>query len=149
MIFFKPTDKFMVWLKTYAKGRLVVDVGCGEGYFLYLLNKNKMPAIGIDPYDTVIPDPDREHEMPSNILPVFAQGSPLVTMRENTLIIIARPCHDMFCYETIKAKHRTSEVLYIGLSKNINQDLMELPYKKVFSNAGTENEVVLSIKEIQ
>ena len=146
MIFFRPNKKFMSWLKKYTNNRLIVDVGCGEGYFLHLLNKAKMKAIGIDPYTTLLPDPYRTHPTPTNILPVHAQSSPLVTMRENSLIIIARPCHSNFCYETILAKHPSSEVLYIGKKENIELDLGELPYTTVFESAGDEKEVVLSIQ---
>jgi SAM-dependent methyltransferase len=146
MIFFRPNKKFMLWLKKYAKGRLILDVGCGEGYFLHLLNKAKIKAIGIEPYDPVIPDPSRAHPTPTNVIPVLAQGSPLITAGKNNLIIIARPCHSNFCYETIKAKHPSSEVLYIGKKENIELDLEDLLYTKIFESAGDENEVVLSIK---
>jgi hypothetical protein len=146
MIFFKPTKKFMVWLKKYAYNRLIIDVGCGEGYFLHCLNKAKMKAIGIEPYNTFIPDPSRTHPTPINILPVLAQGSPLITLKHNNLIIIARPCHNNFCYETILAKHPSSEVLYIGKKENIDLDLGDLSYTKVFEHAGDEDEVVLSVK---
>jgi hypothetical protein len=146
MIFFRPTKEFLLWLKKYTNNRLIIDVGCGEGYFLHLLNKSKIKAIGIEPYSPMIPDPSRTHPTPTNILPVFAQGSPLITLGENNLILIARPCHSNFCYETILAKHPSSEVLYIGKKENIELDLGDLPYTQVFEQAGDESEIVLSIK---
>ncbi len=146
MIFFRPTKKFITWLKKYTNDRLIIDVGSGEGYFLHVLNENKIKAIGIEPYGPMIPDPNRHHPTPTNVLPVLAQGCTLVTLRENSLIIIARPCHNNFCYETIKAKHPSSEVLYISKKENIELDLDDLKYTKVFEHAGDENEVVLSIK---
>ena len=146
MIFFRPNKKFMSWLKKYTNNRLIIDVGCGEGYFLHLLNKAKMKAIGIEPYNPLIPDPSRTHPAPTNVIPVLAQSSPLITVREDSLIIIARPCHSNFCYETIQARHPSSEVLYVGKKENIELDLGDLPYTKVFESAGDEEEVVLSIK---
>lgn len=148
MIFFKPTEKFMDWLQTYAGDRFIVDVGCGEGLLLSEMKKRKMYCLGIDPYETFIPDPERTHEIPEElIIRSIGERSPLI-QKDNTLILIARPCHDGFASRVIKARNKKNEVLYIGLLENLEKDLDEdVEFEKLnVKSTGADSEIVLSIK---
>jgi len=136
----------MTWFKDYVDKRVVLDIGCGEGLFLHKMNQAGIAAYGIEPYDPISLDPNKDFETPRNIIPQIAETSPLIDL-PRMLLVIARPCHDGFAYRVIKARNPENEVLYIGKSENIEYDIRDIPYTKLdVPETGDENEVVLSIK---
>ena len=150
MIFFKPTKKFIIWLKEYKGNRkYVVDIGCGEGLLLHKMNEAGIFACGLEPYDTPIPDPSKNFPTPYNIVPQKAENSELIRT-PNMLLLIARPCHSGFAYRTIKNRNIKNEVLYIGKENNIECDLNDIQYTKInITEVGDEEELVLSIKGVE
>jgi hypothetical protein len=148
MIFFRPTKDFITWLKKYAGNRVVVDIGCGEGCLLHAMLEADIPCFGIDPYEPIVHDPDRDFETPEEIImPEFGEHSEIIK-RPEALLIIARPCHDGFPTRVIENKGKDVELLYIGKQENIELDLdEEIKYKQLLvPSAGDENEIVLSIR---
>jgi SAM-dependent methyltransferase len=120
MKFFEPSKRFLDWLAKYANGRIVFDVGCGEGHVLKALRKRGVRAIGIDPlWDWS----ERDVELCSAVLPVEAETCKMLKETENTLAIFCRPCHSGFVTKTIQALPKTSESLYISLEHNLKVDI--------------------------
>ena len=146
MVFFRPNDEFINWLKKYAGGRVVVDVGCGEGCLLYNMMKAEIPCVGVDPYFPVISDPDRDFETPfGNIVRQKGETSRLI-QNEKALVVIARPCHNGFCEKVILNKGPKTEALYIGLPRNVEEDLGDLKYEIISDfEIGDEGEKVYKI----
>lgn len=146
MIFFRPNIKFISWLKKYAGGRVVVDVGCGEGCLLYHMINAGIPCIGLDPYFPVVSDPYIDFKTPyEKILRQKGEDSPLIK-GEKALVIIARPCHNGFCREVILNKGPNTEALYIGLPRNVEDDLGDLKYEIISDfEIGDEGEKIYKI----
>ena len=120
-IFFKPNKKFVEWLTKYANGRLIIDVGCGEGQLLDALHKVGYPKIlGID----ALAEQKQMHKFLQkgiNIVPMMAERFSLVK-GDGHLLVIARPCHGGFTENVLKA-NGGNEILYIGLPKNLDEDI--------------------------
>ncbi len=124
MRFFEPSRKFINWLASYANGRLIADVGCGEGHVTKALLAKKAKVIGIEPMA------DIHTGMANCILPMEAQRCRLLK-QEGILAIFCRPCHNNFVAETIDVLHPTSEALYISKPSNLPIDLENFDYEEV------------------
>ena len=146
MIFFNPTDAFIDWLISYAKGRIIIDLGSGEGYLIHLLNQRKVNCIGIEPYGALITENKASYSeynfpTPSNIIGITAQLF-LKDKKNNCLLVCARPDHSGWVSEVIK--EATDEILYIGLKKNVTTDLGDSLFK-ILRTPELKEEIVLSI----
>ncbi len=42
-------QKKLKWIKKYTRAKSVLDIGCGTGDLLWLLQKNKLNAVGVEP----------------------------------------------------------------------------------------------------
>jgi SAM-dependent methyltransferase len=49
VVLFKPDLVMTKWLAEYAKGRLIIDVGCGQGHLVRMLKMKGARAIGFEP----------------------------------------------------------------------------------------------------
>ena len=146
MIFFRPTEKFIQWLKSYADGRFVVDVGCGEGCLLHHMKKAGIPCIGVDPYPPIIPDFDRNFDTPVELITRQLGEESSLIQKDNALIVIARPCHSGFTEDVIARRNPKTELLYIGLPKNVKRDLGSIKHNIILnSEVGDEGEKVYRI----
>ena len=149
MVFFQPTNEFVQWLKEYAGDRVVVEIGCGDGLLIAKMNEAEMKCIGVDLYYPFNIETEIEVPKSMNILYGFAGEDCELIKDKRSLIVIARPCHDGFPSRVAKNKAEGVEMLYVGLERNIDEDLygklthtkIELPFK-----VGKEDEVVLSLK---
>jgi hypothetical protein len=101
MIFFRPTEDFIKWLKSYIGKRFVVDIGCGEGCLLYNMKKAGIPCIGVDPYPPLIPDSERDFDTPVELITRQLGEESFLIQKDNALIIIARLCHSGFAEDVI------------------------------------------------
>jgi hypothetical protein len=112
------------------------------------MKKAGIPCIGVDPYPPLIPDSERDFDTPFDIIIRQKGQSSALIQRENALIIIARPCHDGFTEEVILGRNLKTEVLYIGLQKNVGMDLGNIKHEEVFLGfeIGNEQEKIYRIK---
>lgn len=117
MIFFEPTPQFVDWLVEYAAGRMIFDVGCGDGYLLRLLVGRGQKALGIEPFwyekegfDIKLP-----------VMPMAVQSCSVIR-RSPGLVIIARPDHGGWVEWVPHNAHPDSEVLYISKPSNAEVD---------------------------
>lgn len=121
-VFFDPEDSFIAWLKKYARGRIIWDVGCGEGALLRRLWKAGVKAIGVEPYPTWDLTPNNL-DLIQRILPFKAEECSGLHRAENALILFCRPCHSGFVGKTLGKLHRSSTVLYVSKPENLRLDV--------------------------
>lgn len=155
MNFFQPDDKMASWIVQYAAGRMIIDLGCGSGHVVDMLLENGANAcIGVDMR--------LDHRAVSAIKAIhchksvhFIEGTltdnmvqTVCKMDKPKLMLLCRPCHSsLFIDSAIKlAKDSNAELLYIGLERNIEDDLGLYSYGKLqHEGSSKENEVVLSL----
>lgn len=143
-IFFKPTPKFLKWIKTYAGKRTVIDCGAGQGWLSKQLNENGMQVIALD-----------SNTREETFFPVVYKECEYFDFPRQSLPIIARPCHSHWVWDTInRALHgfgsqRCKAVLYIGKEENLkgDLDLKDPSYviTKLLDKAGKDKEGVWEI----
>lgn len=137
------------WLRAYIGKRLPVDVGCGDGHLLQLLNKG---GVGIDPNFKG----DRRFLLDRSIhileQPVQLVGSFLRPFGAKGIMIFARPCHSDFVEEGIDIAPAGMEILYITKPENVDyyNDLGVYHDSKVLlqhEGKAKEKEIVFSIRK--
>ena len=157
--FFNPNSEFVDWILDYVSGRLVIDIGCGNGNFMRKLKKkghNKL--IGFDPftdYYAFTSTMRKEFGEMIQLLPYEFAGdfgkSLLSKMPSETLIcFLNRPCHSPLLVRDsyLLCKELGIELIYIGLEKNLELDLddWDIPYKVLeHKGVGQDKEIVLKL----
>lgn len=156
-LFFDPDKEFVEWIKDYANDRVIVDVGCGSGELLFrLYEAGHRRLIGIDafhPYEIFSPSSYKRighvlHFIPAEINSPFATRI-VSGLGERALVLLCRPCHSSLFIEEVYnlCYDNNIELLYIGLTSNLQRDLewyedkIELPHK----GSSQENEVVIKL----
>jgi hypothetical protein len=124
MTFFNPTDEFVDKLVQVIDGRMVIEIGCGEGDLLQALMKRNVKCIGIDPFVDIS---KMESELRAKILrfdqqTAFKMLFDLEKADTKMVFIVARPCHSMFAQEYLNMFGDNSEFIYIGFAKNLELD---------------------------
>lgn len=143
MTFFEPYSSFLSFLHTYSNSRLLIDCGCGDGQLVqqYLSLYPSGDVLGIDIF--LLGNPHRSEEK----LPIYELSCELFPFQSHMLPLFCRPCHSGFVYETIQQYSNViSEFLYVGLEKNIQLDLDDIPYHHLLSHIGHDDEVCVSIQ---
>ncbi len=144
-MFFVPTVEFVESLKQYAGRRVVLEVGTGDGHLLKAMLDAGMEAYGCDAFK--LPDQLTDAQF-GRWFPSKAEDWALLKDMA-ALVVVARPCHGGFVRSVIEAMSPESELLYIGLERNVQADLGE--YEELASTVGlplegTDAEVALSRK---
>lgn len=139
--FFTPNQKLIDYFKeNHAKDKMV-EVGCGRGLFLSLMIKNDLSVIGIDIFAR------------SNMLPVYnnfvIMDALTFNYNQSDVILLARPCHGHFIDMLFSKvfQYEDKEVYYIGLERNLYQDIDTdlYKYELVLEDVGSEDEILLKI----
>ena len=113
MIFCQIDQELINIIKKYADGRIIVDVGCGDG----LLGSLIKDIISIDLYF-------RDTELIDNIIHMDAVQFPF--NGEKTLPVFIRPCHGHFVDSILQShKNNLKDCLYISMPHNIEYDIDE------------------------
>jgi SAM-dependent methyltransferase len=124
-VFFKPSPDRVDWLVKYAGKRMILDIGCGTGHLIRLINDRGGKAWGIDPFYNYEAQTRLDMMKGRNMIQVvprpvetcaifFRQLTP-----ENTLVVFARPCHSKFVENAIDLMPIGMEALYITVPENI------------------------------
>lgn len=141
--FFYPTEDFLNYICSKAKGKTIIDCGCGNGQLVMELRQRKQNAIGID-----IAFRDNSYIM--NVVPMDAKD---FSYTNSHLVIIARPSHgEWISFVISKAIVNGADVIYVGLEKNINNDIGEFHEKELildFGKAGKDNEGAFLIRGVE
>lgn len=161
-VFFRPDLVFCKWLKKYANGRLVIDVGAGQGHLVNMLGKVGGHVMGIEPnfdkrmwIDMRLSQNDSMLSFNPNemIQGTIQQNKSLISgMGDKALLVFARPCHSDFVEIGIKNMPDEMEALYISLPENFDKydDLGEFKETAVLldhDGVSEDNENVWSIKK--
>lgn len=160
VLFFRPDREFLQWIKEYAAGRIILDVGCGaSAQLLQSLFQIQQAGVGIEPFieakDMMELNRFRiEHgESIINIFPkpVEECGNFIKAMGSKALMIIARPCHSGFVENALDLRPEGMEALYITIPQNLTKynDMGKWKKKAVkldHKGFSPDNEVVYSIK---
>lgn len=151
--FFQPDQTFLEWIKDYANGRLIIDVGCGTGHITIALRKLGCKVMGIDPFLSSENITRAKMNDDVNLLPFCIEDHPVffVGRGDKVLLLFARPCHSFFVSNTLEMKDADTEALYITLPENLDKydDLGSFKNKAILlQHEGTskDNEIVHSIK---
>lgn len=141
MQFFHPDKDFINWLIQYANGRTIIDVGCGtRAPLVFELWRNGYTnSFGIDPfvdYQWVSEKSICEFDNLLQVLPFKAEDHIKMVCNNSVLVINCRPCHSGFTEKTFHNTPKNTEFLYIGLERNLEEDLSNTSYT-IIPHVGT------------
>lgn len=146
MRFFTPLPNFMPWLKAETKKnkRPIIDCGCGDGDLLREMRKANLPALGVDPRYSW-GDERVGIDIMSMVLAMQAEDCCMV--RDTPcLLLVCRPCHSGFPINIHRVMAKGSDLYYVGLERNVDQDLGDLEYTKVIDvPVGEEDEYLYKV----
>lgn len=134
--FFIPNPDFVKFFKQFCGHRVMVDCGCGNGQFSCDMEDAGVKVIPIDlhpraNYFHFIEANATTYEFPSKSVPV-----------------IARPSRGDWITGTIhNAIKHCGFIIYIGIEEHFEDDIfsLQLPYEKLYDNAGQDKESVYLI----
>lgn len=119
-VFFDPLPCFPEFIKARYPNKPVVDVGAGVGRMAKTLADAGIKVLAIDIYERENPE-----------FKVYMMDATEFLYPPQSLPILARPCHGMFVEAAItNILNQVPEMLYVGLEKNFETDLSDLPYKQ-------------------
>ena len=143
MTFFEPSKKFLDWLVKLAAGRPIIDCGCGDGHVTLALSDRGANVIGLDLYAR------DEWSLERNIL--LEMDANEFPFPRNAIVLFCRPCHGGWVEQVVrKAKQKAEVILYVGLEKNLEEDLGDYAFKfKAFGRrCGKDEEFAWSMKGV-
>lgn len=128
-IFFRPNLEFCEWLRDYANGRVIIDVGSGQGHLVRMLDMVGAKAMGIEPNFN-----HREwmkwrmqHDGGNINVNEILEGTVqqykgiIKGLGTKVLLVFARPCHSNFVEEGIYNLSEGAEALYITVPENLTR----------------------------
>lgn len=124
--FLEPQDDWVRWLIDHAAGRLIVDVGCGNGQLTRaIVEAGYDGVIGLDMYwdfERVLNmSPEDRERFATKYAPFEAPCE--LTRAPDLLLVMARPSHGGWVGDVIRAADPTAEVLYVSMPHNVDVDL--------------------------
>ena len=132
-IFFRPNPKMVRWLKERANGRLILDIGSGQGHLVTMLKREGARAMGFEPninkqewikwrythrYNGE--DIDVNEIMTYRIQDTFTKRFIESLGAENVMLVFARPCHSDFVEIGIRNMPEGMEAIYITVPENLD-----------------------------
>jgi len=159
-VFFRPDLNLCKWLKERANGRLIMDIGSGQGHLVNMLKQVGARAMGIEPnFDKQEwikfrlnrgRDIDINEILTYRIEDTFTKKLIESLGKDQVMLVFARPCHSDFVEVGIRNMPEGMEALYITVPENLDQyndlgrfkkDAVLLDHKGV----SEDNEVIYSI----
>jgi hypothetical protein len=161
-VFFRPDFKFIDWLKDYANGRIILDIGAGQGHLVRMLKMRGAMAIGFEPNlnkETWLKlrmtynqggNMDVNEMMSYRIEDTFTKKFIASLGSDKALLVFARPCHSDFVSVGIRNMPSGMEALYITVPKNLElyNDMGDFEADAVkieHEGQSEDNEVVYSV----
>lgn len=142
--FFRPTRKFVAWLKEYAKGRLVIDCGAGQGFFAKKMRDAGISVLALD-----------INERDETFTEIVRSNCDAFDFPRRSLPIFARPSHGSWVWDVVHramndwGTRRAEAVLYVGKESNVERDLdlrdPSFRIKQLGKNCGRDREGVWEI----
>lgn len=160
-LFFRPNREFCEWLRDYADGRMIIDVGAGQGHLVRMLEMAGAGVIGLEPnfdMEAYISYAAIKGMRPNinQMLPMTVQSAKNLIngmgKGNKALLVFARPCHSDFVEIGIENMPDEMEALYITVPENIERyrDLGKFHGQAVLlehKGISEDNEVVYSIRK--
>lgn len=130
-IFFEPTEDFIAWCADvhWLRYRRIVDCGAATGHLGAILLND---VHGID----LIPRSSYES-------PVKIADSTSFWFKPTDVVFLCRPCHSVaFIDRTLiqAIDHGVQDLFYIGLPKNVEEDLEDFSYQIEREDVGLDGE---------
>jgi hypothetical protein len=146
-IFFQPTTNFIRWMTVQFGGELIYDLGSGMGHVAKALATAGLHVIALD----LVPRTASVSEFE-----VLRADSTQYPFQKDSVVMFCRPSHSGFVEKTLtKAiQSRVSHILYVGLTKNLQDDLGSLHdrfTKRRIGSVGHSGECVweLNVKRLR
>ena len=113
-VFFHPTAHFIRWIKGHHGKKHIYEVGAGVGHVAKLLAKAGLHVTAID----LAPRAESE-------FPVVQGDSTEYQFEKDSVAMFCRPLHSGFVEKTLTKAIQSdvSHILYVGLTKNLQNDL--------------------------
>lgn len=131
--FFKPKNTFVQYMaKNFDRTKLIYDVGAGCGHIAKNLAKSDFNITALD----LIRRDKTEY-------PITYANSLIYDFGADSVVMFCRPCHGLFVLSTIDNAIQcgVATILYIGLDKNVNDDLgFEYDFDCVCNDVGEDGE---------
>lgn len=118
--FFEPTEDFLVWLAEYVGDQFVIEVGAGECHFTQAMHRHKIKAMAIEARPS-----DETRLRCYNFLWSFPVQESGKILGEKSIVIAARPDHSGWFRQLPGLIHPESQLIYIGLQRNLSTDIPE------------------------
>jgi len=162
-IFFRPDLKMVKWLKERANGRLIMDIGSGQGHLVNMLKREGARAMGIEPninkqewikwrmtHRYSGEEIDVNEVMDYRVQDTFVKKLIESLGKDQVMLVFARPCHSDFVEVGIRNMPEGMEALYITVPENldIHNDLGRFKQDAVLldhEGVSEDDEVVYSI----
>ena len=139
--FFEPTPEFLTWFTNYANRPFVIECGAGQCEFAKKLISNGIRLLAVEPY----PSDELARECYNFLYPTTIHECGIIKSTP-ALVFAARPNHSGWFQDLIDMVHPDSELLYIGLEKNLVIDVEHGDPVQIYTGAGQDGENVWSIK---
>jgi hypothetical protein len=111
----------------------IYDCGSGVGLLASLLEREGCKVTALDLIQRAV-----------ELFPIQLKDARTYPFKRDSVVVIARPCHSTWVVDTIKqaCKREVREIVYIGLPKNVKDDLDDLRhlFKKEVSKVGEDGE---------
>ena len=134
--FFEPTDEFLTQLAKYVGDQFVIEVGAGQCHFTQAMHGVGIKAMAIE----ARPSEETLRRCVNFLYPMPVQQSGAL-LREPAVVIAARPDHSGWFEELPGLLHEESELIYIGLERNLDRDIPEeFTLERLFWYVGRDGE---------
>jgi hypothetical protein len=134
--FFTPTEQFLEWLAEYVGDQFVIEVGAGQCHFTQAMHRYKIKAMAIE----ARPSDETRLRCANFLWPKPVEESEIV-LNKKSVVIAARPDHSGWFELLPSLIHHESELIYIGLERNLDRDIPDhWSLDILYSDAGEEGE---------
>lgn len=133
--FFVPTKEFLEWLAEYVGDQFVIEVGAGQCHFTQAMHRHKIKAMAIE----ARPSDETLRRCCNFLFPKPVEESEII-LNEKSIVIAARPDHSGWFESLPGLIHPESELVYIGLERNLDRDIPGWTLERLYNNAGEDGE---------
>jgi hypothetical protein len=139
---FECTRDFLYWFRGHVNGRFTIEVGAGQCEFSKALYQRGVKVMAVEPR----PSPEVAIECSNFLLPMQVSRADIVR-NSGIVVVVARPDHSGWFAELADMVSPESELIYIGLEKNLDLDIPEhFRTDELYCDAGADGEVVLRVR---